>query len=305
MPSIGLCAQLACIWEASARKPGNVHRLCDFDDVHYLDFLASAAAIAPVLELAQQNPIGQTVVDAVRATRQVVLSNTNLGILLLLVPLATAKDYDKGIHEVLQELTIDDARAVYEAIRLAQPGGMGQVPEQDVRSPPTRTLRELMALAADRDLVARQYVNGFQQILEEGAPGLLRRLRGADSLETAIIGCHVELMAAYPDSLILRKRGPEEAKEASRRARRVLDAGWPETIAGRRALDDLDAWLRALEHARNPGTTADLVTASLFVLLRQGNIDLPLRYPWQSVPEKGSAPLPEARAISQKNEQGV
>ena len=47
--TIGLHAQLACIWEATARKPGNVHRFVDFDDLTYLDFLTSAAAVAPVL----------------------------------------------------------------------------------------------------------------------------------------------------------------------------------------------------------------------------------------------------------------
>jgi triphosphoribosyl-dephospho-CoA synthase len=287
MLSIGLCAQLACIWEASARKPGNVHRFCDFDDVHYLDFLASAAAAAPVLDRAQQNPIGKTILAAVQATRQVASTNTNLGILLLLAPLAAAQDFDRGLQDVLEKLTVDDARAVYEAIRLAQPGGLGKVPDQDVATVPTRTLREVMALAADRDLIGLQYTNEFQQVLQEGAPALLRLLSQTGELETAIIGCHLHLLAAHPDSLILRKRGHSEAEEARSRARLVLEAGWPETATGRRAFDDLDAWLRAQGHARNPGTTADLVTACLFVLLRRGNIDLPLRYPWQSGPHHG------------------
>ena len=40
---VGLCAQLACVLEATARKPGNVHRFADFDDVSYLDFVTAAA----------------------------------------------------------------------------------------------------------------------------------------------------------------------------------------------------------------------------------------------------------------------
>src|SRR5215468_292881 len=90
MLSVGLCSQLACIWEASARKPGNVHRYCDFADVSYLDFLTSAAAIAPILEAAEGKPVGRTIFDAVAATQQVVATNTNLGIILLLAPLAAA-----------------------------------------------------------------------------------------------------------------------------------------------------------------------------------------------------------------------
>ena len=61
MPDIGLCAQIACIWEATARKPGNVHRFRDFDDSSYLDFLLSAAAIAPILAKASQRRVGATV----------------------------------------------------------------------------------------------------------------------------------------------------------------------------------------------------------------------------------------------------
>ncbi len=39
-------SRVACIWEATARKAGNVHRGADFPDVTYADFLASAAAAA-------------------------------------------------------------------------------------------------------------------------------------------------------------------------------------------------------------------------------------------------------------------
>jgi triphosphoribosyl-dephospho-CoA synthase len=144
-----------------------------------------------------------------------------------------------------------------------------------------------MALAADRDLIALQYTNRFQQVLQEGAPTLLGLLHQMGELETAIIGCHLNLLASHPDSLIQRKRGREEAEEASCRARRVLESGWPKAAGGRRAFDELDAWLRAEGHARNPGTTADLVAACLFVLLRQGNMNLPLPYPWQSGPHHG------------------
>ena len=83
MIDAGLCAQIACIWEATARKPGNVHRYRDFHDSHYTDFLLSAAAIAPVMANACQRRVGVTVLDAVRATRRVTGTNTNLGIVLL------------------------------------------------------------------------------------------------------------------------------------------------------------------------------------------------------------------------------
>src|SRR4051812_32443417 len=90
MLSIGLCAQIACIWETTARNPGNAHRFADFTDTTYVDFLLAAAAAAPLLESAWQRGVGATVLAAVQATRQVTRANPNLGVLLLLAPLARA-----------------------------------------------------------------------------------------------------------------------------------------------------------------------------------------------------------------------
>jgi triphosphoribosyl-dephospho-CoA synthase len=283
MLSTGLCAQLACIWEVTARKPGNVHRHQDFADLSYADFIISAAAIAPVLETAPSRPVGETILEGVRATRRLVQTNTNLGILLLLAPLAAVprhEDLRRGLTVLLDQLDLADARAVYQAIRLAVPGGLGKVPEQDVVAEPTQTLREVMALAADRDLVARQYTNAFHEVVEDGVPALERGLKQMKTLEGAIIFCHLRLMAAFPDSLIARKQGAAEAAEARHRAQRTLASGWPQTRTGWEALADLDAWLRAEGSRRNPGTTADLVTAALFIALRERILEVPCPLPW-------------------------
>jgi triphosphoribosyl-dephospho-CoA synthase len=290
MQPIGLCAHLACIWEATARKPGNVHRFADFADLTYLDLLQSAAAVAPVLNGAALWGVGNTVREAMKAVRQVAPTNTNLGIVLLLAPLAAvppSEDLEQGLARVLDQLDLADARLVYEAIRLAAPGGLGRVGEQDIREEPTQGLRQVMTLAADRDLVARQYTNGFHEVLHDGVPALRRALAETRALEVAIILGHLHLLACYPDSLIARKCGLAESEEASRRARAVLQQGWPQEAAGPSALQDFDRWLRADGHRRNPGTTADLVTACLFVLLREGSIELPLRIPWSTGTEHG------------------
>jgi triphosphoribosyl-dephospho-CoA synthase len=281
----GLCAQIACIWEATARKPGNVHRYQDFIDLSYTDFILSAAAVAPILDDAARRRVGETILKAVQATRRLVPTNTNLGILLLLAPLsAVARDADfrAGLERTLAGLDVRDAQTVYSAIRLATPGGMGRVRHQDIHDKPTMTLREVMELAADRDLVARQYANGFREVLDEGVPAFLRGLEETQTLETAIIRCHLELMASHPDSLISRKCGPAEAAEASARARRVLECLASDARGGLAAVAELDTWLRAEGNRRNPGTTADLVTACLFVILREGKITVPCSYPWSA-----------------------
>jgi len=129
-----------------------------------------------------------------------------------------------------------------------------------------------MAMAAERDLVARQYANGFREVFDDGVPALVAGIEKYRCLEDAIIHCHLTLLAKHPDSLIVRKRGIEEAEEASHRAWVVLE--------GRASVADFDTWLRAEGRGRNPGTTADLVTASLFVALRTQVLTLPLSIPW-------------------------
>jgi triphosphoribosyl-dephospho-CoA synthase len=283
MASVGLCAQIACIWEATARKPGNVHRYQDFDDVTYLDFLTSAAAIAPILEHAAGNRIGKTILRCVEATRAVAETNTNLGIILLLAPLAAVpagSDLRTAVERVLADLDVVDSRHAFAAIRLSAPGGLGRAENQDVRDEPTQPLRQVMNLAADRDLTARQYANGFREVFDDGVPSLLRGLEKTDSLEGAIIHCHLHLMARHPDTLIARKRDQWDADSASRWAMQVLDEGWPDSTKSWESYETFDAWLRAEGHSRNPGTTADLVTACLFIALREGRITLPSQYPW-------------------------
>jgi len=280
--SPGLCGQLACILEVSAGKPGNVTLLEEFEDASALDFLLAAAAIGEALDRAPAEGVGRAVLRGVERTRALVGGNPNLGLLLLLAPLAAAAGRTGGpvrraeVIEVLKRLRPADASRVYQAIRLAEPGGLGTAAEEDVRrGPPSRPLCEAMALAADRDLVARQYAGGFGEVFSDGLASLESDLAAGFPLEIAIVRCHLQFMARYPDSLIARKCGKEAAKEAAVRARAVLGLGWPRRRADR-ALALLDRWLRAEGHRRNPGTSADLVGASLFLAIRNGIIPLPI-----------------------------
>ncbi len=269
----GQCATLACLLEVSAPKPGNVHRGADFDDLTFDDFLASAVAIGPAFEAAGRQPLGRTVLDAIRATRSVVATNTNLGMVLLMAPLAKAprgEPLASGAARVLAELTPADARDVYEAIRLARPGGMGRVERDDVSGPAPDDLLAAMRSAADRDLVARQYANGFQEVLNLVVPWLLEGREQGWPPARRIVHAHVRLLAQIPDSLIARRCGLTVAREASARAAVALEAGPPGSEAYAAALADLDFWLRSDGRRRNPGTTADLIAAGLFALLRDG-----------------------------------
>ena len=272
MTPLSECVRLACRWEARARKIGNVHPGARFANTTVEDFYRSADAIAPVFVDAATQPVGVTIRRAVEATQAAVGQNTNLGIILLLAPLA-AVPRAVPLYEGIKALRtkVEDARAVYAAIRLANPGGLNDAAEQDVRDEPTVTLHEAMALAADRDSVARQYAVDFDDVVSLGTATLLQGFRTHNCVEAAVIECQLAFLANWPDSLILRKCGDEVALrlQACVKTLRGLLRGIG-TPAGRTAGRELDAYLRRDGHRRNPGTTADLVTACLFVALREG-----------------------------------
>jgi triphosphoribosyl-dephospho-CoA synthase len=267
-------AQLACVLEVSAEKPGNITPSHDFHDTSYADMVRSAIAVGPELGRAGERGVGETVLSVVRASRRVAPANTNLGIALLLAPLAKAA-LDGGplrsrLGTTLRALDLADARAAYAAIRLAGAGGLDEPVEHDVRSEPAIGLREAMASAAGRDSIASEYVSDYALTFETGIPALAAALADGLAEREAIVELHLRLLGAVPDTLIARKRGVEAAARVSAGAREVLAAGGVRTPAGRRALQSFDASLREPANALNPGTTADLVAATVFVAVLEG-----------------------------------
>lgn len=268
---VALAAQAACLLEVSAAKPGNVHRTADFADTRFEDFLLSAAAIGAPFSRAGQTRIGQLIWDAVSATRALVGSNTNLGMILLLAPLAKAGlapgDIRANLARLLAGLTVEDARLAYAAIRLAGPGGLGRAPEADVRDVPDITLREAMVLSQAQDAIAREYVSDFAATFEIALPALAQASAAADRPDQAIVQCFLVLLARVPDTLIARKRGAAVSAEVSAQAAGVLRLGGVFSAAGRQALTEFDRALRDERHTLNPGATADLVAAAIFLYL--------------------------------------
>ena len=291
--------EICCLMEATARKPGNVHPAAKFVDLDYDDFVAAAQAIGGPLANAQRDGLGQSVFNAIQATRQNSGSNVNLGIALLIAPLASIADglsLIAGIGNVLAQTTIDDAEQVYAAIRLARPGGLGNVKSQDVNDRPSITLRDAMSLAADRDRIAEQYASDFSFLLGHARHWLLDAWQWCHDLESvilqmgellglpeivpweaAIIRFQLKLLADAPDSLVARKCGSAIATELQERANELHRTDWPGRMISWSALHRFDEWLRSDGHRRNPGTTADLIAATLFAAVRDGLIIPPPR----------------------------
>ena len=275
---IGAAAQLACLLEVSAPKPGNVSPGRHFADARYEDFLASASAIGGPLSGAGTRGVGATVRLAIDATAAFTRSNTNLGIVLLLSPLARAAalcgeqpDIRSSLRSVLAGTTVDDARDVYAAIRLAAPGGLGKAEAQDVGGEPTVTLLEAMRLAADRDTIAREYVTAFEITFERSVPALTRARCDGLSWDDAVVETFLTVLAAGPDTHIARRGGGALAASVSQQAADVMAKGGVRSSQGRQEVESFDRSLRDhVNNLANPGTTADLTAAAIFVVLMNG-----------------------------------
>ncbi len=274
--AIGLAATLACLLEVSAEKVGNVTPTRRFADAAFEDFALSALAIGPAVAAAGPGRVGRAVYRAVAATRRVTGTNTNLGVALLLAPIAAAwrspgpGGLRRRLGRLLRGLSVADARWAYAAIRRAGPGGLGRSRVADVRHPPAVTLREAMGLAAHRDVIAAEYTRDFAVTFGVALPALRRAVRRRLSVLDAIGQAHLEVLARAPDSLIARKAGSEAAAAVATRARAVLRAGGLHTARGQAAARRLDRDLRRDGNRLNPGASADLVTAALFVWLLSG-----------------------------------
>ena len=286
---IALAAEIACLLEVSAPKPGNVTRFADFSDTRYIDFLASAAVIGTVLRTVARATTGSLILEVVRETARAVGRNTNLGIALLFAPLAKAallggrRSLRTRVHAVLASLTPRDGQKVYEAIRLASPGGLGGAEEFDVRTTRGKVpLMEAMRSAMERDSIAREYATDFEITFTVGAPTLEKCLREAHDSEASIVQTYLTLLSRLPDSLIARKCGDREAKRVSQQAGAILADGGAFTQEGRRRLTSWDRTLRKRGNRLNPGTTADLTAAALFVVMLQEGVEFVLKNPGKS-----------------------
>ena len=295
---VAAAVQLACLLEVSAPKPGNVSPGRHFVDLRYEDFLASAVAIGEPLGGADSRPLGATIRLAIEATARWTRSNTNLGIVLLLSPLAKAAlnevdtrphfdfrndsrphfDFRNAVARVLDATDVQDAREVYAAIRLASPGGLGHSESQDVAAEPTVSLLEAMRLAAHRDGVAREYATTFETTFAIGVPVLEQARREGLAWDDAVVETFLRLLAHAPDTHIVRRGGVAMADTVLERAVRALAAGGVRSAAGRQAIDEMDRTLRDADRSArkanvaNPGTTADLTTAAIFVVLLQDGL---------------------------------
>lgn len=256
-----------------------------FDEMKYEDFCNAAFEIGRRVEAlfsGEEKPaLGGLVQESVAAMLGRVGVNTSLGTILLLAPMclcsSVTQEFEGGgvarwdsasfkaeVCRVLQSTTAADSQAIYEAIRMTQPGGLGVSREHDVSSKAPASILEAMRIASAWDDIALQYTNGFEQVCE-GVDYLLGFRERGRSLEQSVRVLQLYFLMQRPDSLIVRKHGREIGREIQTRAREVFDSGEYGSRSFETAWDELDRSMRVSGRRRNPGTTADLIAASLFL----------------------------------------
>ena len=276
MRSSAANAELALLLEvAGTPKPGNVDRQRDLAELRFEHFLAGAVGAREGLALAADGAaVGPAFERAVAGMATQEGDNTQFGALLLLVPLVRAarEDLSQPVAEaVVRETTVGDAAAFYRAfdhvdVGVADPPA--DMDDLDVRRGSDAvsaieerglTLYEIMERSVPGDDVAREWVQGFDRTF-----GAARRLADADGPVTdRTATVFLSLLAERPDTLVATRHDETTAREVTDRAGELVagDALETEPAAVEAFADEL------VERGVNPGTTADITAAGLFIAL--------------------------------------
>ncbi|MBI4006511.1 MAG: triphosphoribosyl-dephospho-CoA synthase [Gammaproteobacteria bacterium] len=259
--------------EINALKPGNVSRYAEGHGMTVNDFIVSAELATPIL-CNQGLSIGERILKCIKAIQAQVKCNTNLGMVLLFAPLIKAVEtwntkntaaLQKKLIMELEMLDEKETNRVFEAIRLANPGGLGQADKYDVNLPAGCRLLEAMAEVQQRDYIARQYVTGFHDVFVTGLGCIKIFTRRWNSVEWATVACYLTFLADFPDTHIQRKSGGQVAEQTRKRAIPIAEK-FKKNEKPDNAISALLEFDKELKDSNiNPGTSADLTAASLLL----------------------------------------
>lgn len=285
---IAKIAQIASALEVSGcPKPGNVHRTRDYDDMVFEDFIISGIVIGDTIREACsdvdiENPqLGKYILQAVAETDRWIKNNTNLGIVMMTTPIAIAAaisdsfdDIRENVKLLMGNTSVDDACDLYDAINIADAGGMGDQDEYDVASDNAKnelrangqTMFDVLKISAPWDMLAREMTSDMPVVFELGYP-TYHELKDKKTLNEACLLTFLTILSQVPDTLISRKYGNDEALKISMMTRDLLKMKDSDDFLDQ--VGEFDDYLFANKY--NPGTTADLTAASIFVSYLKSN----------------------------------
>ncbi len=300
-------AQLSTLYEVSASKPGNVNRFFDFEDTKFEHFLASSALFGrwafKAAEIGQGISEGkdirkinicELIEKAVETAKNFTGVNTNFGITMILIPLIVATSYflhsakkienealSDWLEKFIRNLNPENTASLYRAFRIAQPRlhPKETILEKkyskfDIWNPhifeiiekERITPWELFSQTKELDRIAEEWVSGFKITIH--ASSFLKEIyKKTDDMNSSIVYTYLQILAEYPDTHIVKKVGQKKAEHISEKAKEIIQLGAVLTEKGKEEIVKFDKLLRDPENLLNPGTTADLVTGALFLLL--------------------------------------
>jgi triphosphoribosyl-dephospho-CoA synthase len=179
---------------------------------------------------------------------------------------------------VVKSTTPEDAVDLYKAIAVAKPSGLSRSPRLDVNDPASIgkirrekvSLFEVFRIAEKWDRICSEWVNNFPIIFTHAYPSLFDHIQKGWNLNDAIIQTFLEVLSEYPDTFIARKAGIKKAEEVSAESRKILKSGGTATREGKKQLEAFDSKLRMSSNLLNPGTTADIISAALGLVVLGG-----------------------------------
>ena len=287
---IAKIAQIASGLEVSGYpKPGNVHRTRDYDDMEFEDFIISGVVIGDAIREACsdvdiENPeFGKYILQGVAETDRWIKNNTNLGIVMMTTPIAVAAaisdsfdDIRENVKLLMANTSVDDACDLYDAINIADAGGMGDQDEYDVASDSAKqelrnnnqTMYDVLKISAPWDMLAREMTSDMPAVFEIGYP-TYHELREQKTKNEACLLTFLTILSQVPDTLISRKYGDDEALKISMMTRDLLKMKDADDFIER--VEEFDEYL--FKNKYNLGTTADLTAASIFVSYLKSNFE--------------------------------
>ena len=260
----------SCKKDIELIKPGNVNLLSPHKDTKAQDYLDSAT-LSSKESFNQNHSLGKRILESVKVTRSQVNVNTNLGIILLCAPVIqsyidfNALDLRDCIKKTLSATSVKDTHDLCAAINISSPGGLGDSDMYDTVSYPNISIKQIMDYSKEYDRISYQYSHNFTDIFDFIIPKLEFLNQRYESLDISLSLLFIEILAKIPDSHISRKFGDKIAKKTSNNAYdllKILNREYdPDYLA--KALNNLDYEYK--KKGINPGTTADLLVASLMI----------------------------------------
>ena len=262
--------KFVCDTEMESLKPGNVHKYSEGHNMNVKDFFKSSSIISRCLTRNNLD-LGKKILNSANEIKKKVKKNTNLGIILMLSPIVTVvlkegiiskEKLLKKIRSLIKKQNVKNSVLIFKAIAITAPGGLGSSKKYDVNELPKTNLFKAMKFSRKRDLIAKQYYDGFKDIFNIGVPAYKKFYNKWGKINWALTGVYLTFLKKFNDSHIARNKGNKTAISIKKEAKKYYFF-----LKNNKNLTKIKKELLVFDKKLkskgiNPGTIADLTVAT-------------------------------------------